>query len=103
VPGIGPKSVQKILTARRQATLTFDDLKKLRVVLKRAAYFITCAGKPMPGVRFDPTFIYHNLIADTRRNPGALPFDPGGEQLSLFPTPAFFPPMDGPELLEDGF
>lgn len=103
VPGIGPRGADKIITARRMTTLNFDNLKKLRIVLKRAAYFITCSGKYMPGVRFEPNFIYQNLIADTRRNPGALPFDTGGEQLSLFPAPAFFPPMDGPQLLEDGF
>ncbi|MDL2233283.1 putative DNA modification/repair radical SAM protein [Ruminococcaceae bacterium OttesenSCG-928-L11] len=91
VPGIGPKSADRIVTARRMASLNFDHLKKIGVVLKRAVYFITCSGKYMPGVVFDSSFIYHNLIADTRRNPGALPFAPGGEQLSLFAAPAFYP------------
>ena len=86
VPGIGPRSVDRIITARRLASLTFDNLKKMGVVLKRAVYFITCSGKYMPGVKFQQSFIYNNLIADTRRNPGALPFAPGGEQLSLFPN-----------------
>lgn len=91
VPGIGPKSAERIVTARRMAGLTFESLKKLGIVLKRAAYFITCSGKYMPGVKFERRFIYHNLITDTRRNPGALPFEPGGEQLSLFPSQQFFP------------
>ena len=86
VPGIGPKSVDRIITARRLASLDFEHLKKIGVVLKRAVYFITCSGKYMPGVKFQESFIYNNLIADTRRNPGALPFAPGGEQLSLFPA-----------------
>lgn len=84
VPGIGQRSVMKILTARRAGTLTFEALKKLGVVLKRAVYFITCGGKMMPGARFDHAFIYQNLTADTRRNPGQLPFSPAVEQLSLF-------------------
>ena len=74
------------------AALNFDHLKQFGVVLRRAAYFITCSGKSMPGARLDGAFIYRSLIADTRRNPGALPFAPGGEQMSLFPAPAGLKP-----------
>lgn len=45
VPGIGARSAYKITEARRFASLTFSDLKKMRVVLKRARHFITCGGK----------------------------------------------------------
>lgn len=45
VPGIGGKNAQKILQARRYAKLTFEDLIKMRVALKRAKHFITCNGK----------------------------------------------------------
>ncbi len=45
VPGIGLKSALRIVQARRQTTLNYDDLKRLRVVLKRARHFITCNGK----------------------------------------------------------
>jgi putative DNA modification/repair radical SAM protein len=93
IPGIGTKSADRIIEGRRLASLGFDNLKKIGVVLKRAQYFITCSGKYMPGVRFEQGFIYHNLIADTRKNPGALPFAPGGDQLSLFPSQSFFPEM----------
>lgn len=44
VPGIGARSAQKILSARRYTALTFDHLKKMRVVLKRARHFITANG-----------------------------------------------------------
>ncbi len=88
VPGIGLKSAERILTARRAGKLTFDDLKKIGVVLKRAIYFITCRGQMAPGVRMTPSFIYQNLTADTRRNPRDLPFTPGAEPLSLFPPPS---------------
>lgn len=45
VPGIGAKGAYKIVSARKYTKLTFDDLKKMRIVLKRAKHFITCSGK----------------------------------------------------------
>ncbi|MBQ2741097.1 MAG: putative DNA modification/repair radical SAM protein [Clostridia bacterium] len=45
VPGIGAKGAYKIVSARRFAKLTFEDLQKMRIVLKRARHFITCDGK----------------------------------------------------------
>lgn len=45
VPGIGVRSANKIIAARRYASLRYDDLKRMRVVLKRARHFITCGGK----------------------------------------------------------
>ncbi len=45
VPGIGAQSAYKIMQARRYTQLTFADLKRMRVVLKRARHFITAGGK----------------------------------------------------------
>ena len=45
VPGIGTLGAYKIVQARRHAKLQFDDLVRMRVVLKRAKHFITCGGK----------------------------------------------------------
>lgn len=45
VPGIGVRSALRIRSARRYAKLTFEDLVKMRVVMKRAVHFITCNGK----------------------------------------------------------
>ncbi len=45
VPGIGVKSAQRIIKARKMASLDFEGAKKLGVVMKRAQYFITCRGK----------------------------------------------------------
>lgn len=45
IPGVGVKSAQKIVAARRFAPLSLDHLQKIGVVLKRARYFITCNGK----------------------------------------------------------
>ncbi len=91
VPGIGVKSAARILTARRAAKLTFEDLRKLGVVLKRAVYFITCSGRMMPGVAFSQPYIYQNLTADGRMRPGSLPMDAPVQQLSWFDTPHLLP------------
>ncbi|MBS6735568.1 MAG: putative DNA modification/repair radical SAM protein [Clostridiales bacterium] len=82
VPGIGVRSAGKIVRARRYGTLTFEDLKKMRVVLKRAVYFITCGGRMMYRTRLDEDYILRNLL-DPREKP---PVDPDitYRQLSLF-------------------
>lgn len=45
VPGIGVTSALRIIRARRLCNLSYENLKKIGVVLKRARYFITCSGK----------------------------------------------------------
>ena len=45
VPGIGARSAYRITEARRYTALTFEHLKKMRVVLKRARHFLTANGK----------------------------------------------------------
>ena len=45
VPGIGVKSAWRIARARETAKLHYEDLKRMKVVLRRAAHFITCDGK----------------------------------------------------------
>lgn len=47
VPGIGVSNAYRIVQARKHTKLTFDSLKKMRVVLKRAQFFITADGKYM--------------------------------------------------------
>lgn len=43
VPGLGAKTVQKILQLRRYKKVTLEDLVKLKATLKRAKYFIVTA------------------------------------------------------------
>lgn len=62
VPGIGYRSAGRIIKARKYGKLSFDDLKKMGVVLKRALYFITCSGKMMYPVRIDEDYITRNLL-----------------------------------------
>lgn len=45
VPGIGVRSARRIVIARQHTKLTFEHLKKMRVVLKRAKHFLTADGK----------------------------------------------------------
>lgn len=42
IPGLGIKSVHKIVSARRFRKLNWDHLKKIGVALNRAKYFIIC-------------------------------------------------------------
>lgn len=82
VPGIGVTCARRILTARRCGPLTFEGLKRLRVVLKRAQYFITCSGRMMEGLRVSPDGVLRNLAALER----PMLARTETEQLSLFGT-----------------
>lgn len=82
VPGIGVRSAQRIVKARRMGKLDFPDIKKLGVVLKRARYFITCKGKYLDKIAMEEPFIRSNLIADRS---GMPLLDNGYHQLSMFP------------------
>ena len=62
IPGIGVTSALKILKIRRVHKLDFDDLKKLRIVLKRARYFITCNGKYYGDALFNNDSIKFNIL-----------------------------------------
>lgn len=66
VPGIGPKAVRKIIETRRTSSITFQMLKKMRVVLKRAQYFITCNGQMLYRIPFEETFIHRQLVDENR-------------------------------------
>ena len=62
IPGVGVRSAQRILISRRVHSLSFEDLKKIGVVLKRAKYFITCKGKYYGDVSFDNEKIRTRLL-----------------------------------------
>ena len=62
VPGIGVTSARRICAARSQAFLSYDTLRRLGIVLKRAQYFITCKGKYY-GATTDPVRIRQLLLA----------------------------------------
>ena len=65
IPGIGINSAKRIIKVRKNYTLTFDDLKKLGVVIKRAKYFITVNNKYfVKSELFKKGFIESNLVLD---------------------------------------
>lgn len=45
IPGIGVKSAWRIDQARKTTNLRFEDLKRMKVTLRKAVHFITCGGK----------------------------------------------------------
>jgi len=94
VPGIGVNSAQRIVTARRTATLNFNDLKKLGVVVKRAQYFITCGGKTLDGLKISQDAVLRSLMS--KKTLGIYHQDfslqPQLAQLSLFEQPLMMPP-----------
>jgi len=84
VPGVGVRSVRRILMARRMGNLTFEDLKKFGVVLKRAMYFLTCNGKMMNPVHMEENFIVSQLAGIERKNSWEIEHSNAFRQLSLF-------------------
>ncbi|RKI83521.1 putative DNA modification/repair radical SAM protein [bacterium 0.1xD8-71] len=88
IPGVGVKSARRIVSARRFGSLTFEDLKKIGVVLKRALYFITCNGRMMYPTKIEENYIVRNLTYQNQMGKGEkLPFMTDGtiyQQMSLF-------------------
>ena len=80
VPGLGVIGAKKILRARRSGSLDFPDLKKMNIVLKRAQFFITCRGKTMLGIKYDPESVLRGLLSEQTWELAGSPM----EQLSLF-------------------
>lgn len=67
VPGIGTKSAQRIVAARRSGSLDYQALKAIGVVMKRAVYFITCNGRMMyQFLKIDEDYITRNLLQNDK-------------------------------------
>ncbi|KAB3534709.1 putative DNA modification/repair radical SAM protein [Alkaliphilus pronyensis] len=80
VPGIGVQSARRIIAARRLAPISYDGLKKIGVVLKRAKYFITCQGKYYSEVGLKDHLIRESLTV----KPILSPSNQNEKQLSFF-------------------
>ena len=81
VPGIGMRGAERIVAARRYGPLSFEGLKRLGIVMKRAQYFITCSGRMLPGLRCSQDSVYRRL---TGLEQAALGAGESWQQLSLF-------------------
>lgn len=62
IPGIGPTGVKKIMNARKYTIVTFEMLKKMRIALNRAQFFITCNGKMLYNVPIEQQYIRNRLV-----------------------------------------
>jgi putative DNA modification/repair radical SAM protein len=72
IPGIGVKSAQKIVQARRFGSLRYEHLKKIGVVLKRAKYFIVCSDRDFLNLGWKPEDIRAQILhADPKRGQAA--------------------------------
>lgn len=64
IPGVGFRSAQRMVTSRRIAALRREDLPKFGVVMKRAQFFITCAGRdPLDALRMPRASVRQILMA----------------------------------------
>ncbi len=72
VPGLGVRSAQRIVTARRHGRLRWEHLRRLGVVLKRARYFITLPGHRMHLLDRDPAFVRRRLTQAAPEKPVQL-------------------------------
>ncbi len=95
VPGIGNRSAQRIVKARKTGTLDFSDLKRIGVVLKRAIYFITCKGKQMYPLKIEEDFITRQLLGVKEKLPAHLTENVTYKQLSLFDDNLFMQEQSG--------
>lgn len=84
VPGIGVKSAQRIMRARRSAKLDFDQLKRIGVVLKRAHYFITCNGKMLYHTKIEEDYITRRILELDHAKNWQMDYQMTYRQLSLF-------------------
>jgi putative DNA modification/repair radical SAM protein len=73
IPGIGAKTARRVIETRRSRSLSFDNLRRMGAVLKRARYFSTCNGSFIE--RPDDPARIRRLLSDS---------DGAGLQLPLF-------------------
>lgn len=72
VPGVGVRSAQRILRARRHGHLSLDELSLLGVVMKRARYFLTARGKMLDARLLDSITLRSRLVSKQHQKPVQL-------------------------------
>lgn len=77
IPGIGPRSARKIISARRHHSLDLFALSRLGVTVRRARWFVTCNGRYFQRVYPDPERLRREMEYGGGREAGAT-------QVSLF-------------------
>ncbi len=76
IPGIGVRSAQRIMKQRQVSMICYEDLKKMRIPLKRTRFFVTCNGRYYGEKSMEPNVIKKYLKPD-----------PSYEQLTLYTIP----------------
>lgn len=80
VPGIGVRSAQKIVAARKFSRLGWENLRKLGISLNRARYFIVCKDPSLETKDYSPETLRHLVLASGKSKFSNL----WGVQTSLF-------------------
>lgn len=83
IPGVGTISAIRIARQRKIASIKYDDLKKIGVVLKRAKYFITCNGRYYGGTDIAPEYIKNEILTSDKIKDRLLQID-DNVQMSMF-------------------
>ncbi len=73
VPGFGMRTVIKILRARRARSLGENDLKAMKISLKRARFFITIQGKRVKQTTLKYEYLQNQLLALEKPKAGTQP------------------------------
>lgn len=79
VPGLGTKSADKIIEARRYGSIRAENLRKLGIVMKRARFFLTANGKYEGVTRHDHPFL-REMLSDRFDNGQTSLFEPSSTQ-----------------------
>lgn len=74
IPGIGVRSAYKIVTQRKNTAVKYEHLRKMRIPLKRAKYFITCCGKYYGNTALEPESIKNVLLPQNNTKEQQLSF-----------------------------
>jgi putative DNA modification/repair radical SAM protein len=80
IPGVGMKSVDKILMARKHRRLNWDHLKSLGIALNRAKYFMVCNSRYFETKDFTPEIIKWKILQESKSKYSNIL----SNQLSLF-------------------
>ncbi len=70
IPGFGIKTCKRIVMSRKFSTITYDELKKIGAVLKRAKYFIEVPGLKLANLSRDPDILKSYFISESKNKNG---------------------------------
>jgi predicted DNA-binding helix-hairpin-helix protein len=70
VPGVGAQSARRIMEQRRSGSISFDGLRRLGVVLKRARYFIILGGAVLDTVAYSNVENNSTALGNTASSTG---------------------------------